>query len=134
MPKLLAGVCYQRLERAFVCHRDHPTLNSPAQQVFGQTLTFRIRQIPAPRLGVDVGEQLGQRFEFDEAMNGKGDRVALFENYGGGSHDFLKRNLLCPQGRSQERSGECNLHNKSEYSLSLSHEHLSSRLRPLAVQ
>ena len=34
---------------------------------------------PALGLGIDVGEQFGQRLEFDEAVKREGDGVAVFE-------------------------------------------------------
>src|SRR6202043_1005169 len=81
LPEFLAGVRYQRFEGTLVRHRDHATLNSAAQQFERQALLPSVvetaNRLPAASLGLDVREQLGERFELDETVNRKGDYAAI---------------------------------------------------------
>ena len=58
-------------------------------------------RFPALGLGIDVGEQFGQRFEFDEAVKGESDGVAVFHDCRGGSDQRLQGDLLGLQGWEQ---------------------------------
>ena len=80
LPQFARGVGDQGLERTLVDHGDDAALDSAAQQFAGQARRARHRPgvFPAPGLGIDVGEQLGQRFEFDEAVKSEGDGMAVF--------------------------------------------------------
>jgi hypothetical protein len=77
LPEFLAGVRYQRFEGALVGHRDNATLNSTAEQLARQApppcVVETAIRLPASSLGLDVREQLGERFELDETVNGKSD-------------------------------------------------------------
>src|SRR6266436_3758821 len=90
-PEFLAGIRYQRFERALVRHRDNATLNSTAQKLARQALLPSVVEtairLPASSLRLDVREQLGERFELDETVNGKGDHAAIFQNCCGRSND-----------------------------------------------
>src|SRR5438445_6350450 len=83
LPEFLSGMRYQRFEGALVGHRDNATLNSTAQQLARQALLLCVVETairrPASSLGLDVREQLGERFELDETVNSKGDHAAIFQ-------------------------------------------------------
>src|ERR1700680_1835702 len=110
LPEFLAGMRYQRFEGALVRHRDSATLNSPAQQLSRQqplpsVIETAIR-LPASSLGLDVREQLGERFELDETVNGKSEHPAIFKNCRGRCNDCLQRNRFCPHRYSQSHRNE----------------------------
>src|SRR6267154_519416 len=94
LAEFLPGMRYQRFERALVAHGDNTTLNSTAQQLTRQAPLPCVVETatgpPAAGLGFDVREQLGERFEFDEAMDGKGDDSAIFQNCRGRSDNRLQ--------------------------------------------
>ena len=85
----------QGFERALVGHRDNPALDSPPQQFAARSCgPFLVRGLPARGLGINIGKQFGKRFEFDKAVKGEGDGVAVFGNYCGGSDQGLQWDLL----------------------------------------
>src|SRR6267378_8660088 len=87
LPEFLAGMRYQRFQGTLVRHRDNATLNSTAQQFARQALlpsaVETANRLPASSLRLDVREQLGERFELDETVNGKGDHPAIFQDFRG---------------------------------------------------
>src|SRR2546428_143883 len=138
LPKFLACMCHQHLERTLVNHRDNTTLDSAAQQLTRQMLPQPIPaaavKFPALRLGLDVREQLSQRFEFDEAQNGKGDRAAVFQNYCGRRNNCLKWNVFGSQGGPQDHCSESNADQQPRYGISFSWELVhatGSTIRPI---
>ena len=80
LPQLVGGVGEQRVQRALVRHGDNAALNSAAKQIVRQLPPLVVCECarPALRLELNVGKHLGQRFEFDEAVEGKRNRVAVF--------------------------------------------------------
>ena len=111
LPQFPAGVSDQGLERALVDHGDDAALNSATQQFACQALPCGIVQagFPALLLGIDVGKQIRQRLEFDEAVKGESDGTAVLQDRGRGRDQGLKRNLLRLQGQGQGREYQENV-------------------------
>jgi len=69
----------QGLQRALVDHGDDTTFDSPAKE-FGAESVADHGAVAFPALGlrIDVGKEFAERLEFNEAVERKGHRVAVF--------------------------------------------------------
>ena len=60
-------------------------------QLLSRCVVQRLVAAPALGLQINVLERLSKRLEFDEAVNRKCERTALFQNYSGGGDKSVER-------------------------------------------
>src|SRR5215469_14862743 len=92
------GVRDERFEGTLVGHGDDTTLDATAKEFTGELLPLGAVENgvarPATGLRVDVGEQFGERSEFDESVNGESDGTAVLGDEGGRRDESLNGDLL----------------------------------------
>lgn len=92
------GVRDKRFEGTLVGHRDDATLDATAKEFTGELLPGHVVEggiaRPAMGLRVDVGEQFGERSEFDESVEGEFNGAAVLGNDGGWGDESLNGDVL----------------------------------------
>ena len=92
------GVREECFEGTLVGHGDDATLDATAKKFTGELLPLGVVEggvaRPAMGLRVDVGEQFGERSEFDESVEGEVDGAPVLGDHGGWGDESLNGDLL----------------------------------------
>src|SRR5215472_9881374 len=112
------GVRDERFDGTLVGHGDHTTFDAPAKEFTDELLPpgvveGRIAR-PATGLRVDVGEQFGERSEFDESVKGEFDRTAVVGDHGGWGDESLNGNFLSVESGPEKGDQKCRLKESHE--------------------
>lgn len=83
----------ERFEGPLIDHGDDTALDAAAEKFACELLALRLVESgvagPAVGLDVDVWEELGERLEFYEGVEGEGDGMAVFGDDGRGRDEGL---------------------------------------------
>ena len=100
------SVCVKGFERTLVVHGNDAAFDAAVQNFAGELLALCVVEgwvaRPAVGLGVDVREELGERLEFYECVQGEGDGMAVFCYDGGRRDEGLKGDGLSVERGRQD--------------------------------
>ena len=100
------GVCDERFEEKVVDHGDDATLDATEKEFTGELLPPGVVEggvaRPATGLRIDIGEQFGERTEFDESVKGEFDGPAVLGDDSGWGDKSLNGDRLSVESDAEK--------------------------------